>query len=136
MRRFRRALPGALLLILGATEAASIRARDVLPRARLLARELGGGSVSRAELARFALDPVFEDFLDEVARRTPKSAAVAVIVPPRPDVYRYQAVYFLAPRRVLDSERIAEAEFVAVYARPMESLPGGEPLPNGFLSRR
>ena len=106
------------------------------PRARLLARQLRSAPVVRAELARFALDPVFADFLDAVARRTPQDASVAVLVPPRPDVYRYQAVYFLAPRRVLDPERISEAQFVAIYAGAAPSPPGAETLPNGSLSRR
>ncbi len=136
MTRWRRALPGALLVLLGATEAASLRPRDVVPRARLLARQLAGARVARSELAEFALDPVFADFLDDVARRTPPDASVAVLVPPRPDVYRYQAVYFLAPRRVLDAERISQAQFVAIYARAAESAPGAEALTNGSLSRR
>ncbi|MEO8191547.1 MAG: hypothetical protein ABI914_01735 [Acidobacteriota bacterium] len=92
--------------------------------------------MARSELAEFALDPVFADFLDDVARRTPPDASVAVLVPPRPDVYRYQAVYFLAPRRVLDAERISQAQFVAIYARAAESAPGAETLTNGSLSRR
>ncbi|MEP6801997.1 MAG: hypothetical protein ABJC07_08675 [Acidobacteriota bacterium] len=64
---------------------------------RLLARKLRGAAPARAELAEFALHPEFAAFLDEVARRTPRNASVAVLVPPRPDVYRYQAVYFSHP---------------------------------------
>lgn len=84
----------------------------------------------------FYFDPAYSDFLDEVARRTPVHATIAMLVPERPDAYRFQAVYRLAPRRVVDAERLAEARWVAAWGSERDRLAGGVPVGGGRLLAR
>jgi hypothetical protein len=100
-----------------------------------LLRRLGGVPTPPSRETGFFFDPVYPDFLDEVARRVPPDATVAVLVPRSPDVYRYQAVYRLAPRRVVEEGQVAEAGFIAAYG-PDSARFSGAPLPNGTLVRK
>lgn len=84
----------------------------------------------------FFFDPAYSGFLDEVARRTPPEATVAMLVPRLPDVYRYQAAYTLAPRRVVDGDRIAEARWVAAWGTERDRVTGGVPIGGGRLLAR
>ncbi len=84
----------------------------------------------------FFFDRAYSDFLDEVARRTPRDATVAMLVPRRPDVYRFQAAYTLAPRRIVDGDAIAEAGWIAAWGSERERLPGGVPIGDGRLLAR
>jgi len=81
-------------------------------------------------------DRDYSVFLEEVRRRTPEGATVAVLAPSWPDVYVYQAVYQLAPRRVVDARRAYEASFVAAYWIDAAVAPGAEAIPHGTLSQR
>jgi hypothetical protein len=111
---------------------------DLARRWRLFARTLAGKTVTDAERTGFWFDPAYGAFLDEVRRRTPTNATIALVVPPWPDVYVYQAAYQLAPRRVVEPTREKEADFVAAYRYQYRDLrrPDVVALPNGALFRR
>jgi hypothetical protein len=132
---WRRILAGCTLALLAAFEVRVLRMDDVSRRLRRIAQQIHGEDVPRSLTTGFYFDPGYADFLTEIARRTPRDATVAVLVPTRPDLYRYQAVYLLAPRRVVASE-IPEAGYVAIYGRRWESGNAGQPLPNGTLLSR
>jgi hypothetical protein len=131
----RRILAGCALALVTAFEVQVLRMDDVGRRLRRIAQQIQGEDVPRSLTTGFYFDPGYADFLTEIARRTPRDATVAVLVPTRPDLYRYQAVYLLAPRRVVASE-IPEAGYVAIYGRRWESGNAGQPLPNGTLLSR
>lgn len=131
---FARALAVALLSLVGVWMAATLRPREIGRRAALLARSLRGEAPSAAERTRFWFDPAYSEFLEDVERRTPSDATVAVLVPRAPDTYRYLAAYVLAPRRVVDGSRAEEAAFVATYRAEPGSR--GEAIAQGTLWRR
>ncbi len=134
----RRGLPAALLLVLAASMVATLSPTEIARRGSLLLRSLAGETVTAAERTGFWFDPAYGAFLEEVRRRTPRDATIAVVVPPWPDVYVYQAAYQLAPRRVVDPGRENEATFVAAYPyQYREGLnPAVIPIPHGVLFRR
>ena len=134
--KLRRGLPAALLLVVAASMAATLRPGELTRRWRLLARSVSGETVSAGEGTGFWFDRDYGVFLDEVRRRTPESATVAVLAPSWPDVYAYQAAYQLAPRRVVDARRAGEASFVAAYRVDAAGAPGAIAIPHGTLSRR
>jgi len=111
---------------------------ELARRWTLFARSLAGETVTDARRTGFWFDPAYGAFLEEVRRRTPTNATIAVVVPPRPDVYLYQAAYQLAPRRVVEPSREKEADFIAVYRYQYRDLrrPDVVALPNGALFRR
>jgi hypothetical protein len=117
--------PAVLLAVLAACEAASLRVPDFAHRLALTAREARGERIPASERTGFFFDPGFAEFLDEVARRTPRSATIAVLVPSIPDGYRYQAAYTLAPRRVVDEARISDADWLAVWGPLHAPVAGG-----------
>ena len=123
------------LLLLGASLAASFPFRTLPQRLRQLSQR-----TSRAEgidPSGFWFDPAYATFLEAVRRSTPERSTVAVIVPKTVDVYTYQAVYQLVPRRVVSEEEIGEASFVAVYREPVPlGLPAAVAVPGGFLVHR
>jgi hypothetical protein len=129
----RRGFAVALLLVVGASVAATLDPGDVARRARLLARSLRGEAIPLREEPGFWFDPDYAVFLEEVKKRVPANATVAVLAPRWPDVYAYQAVYQLAPRRVVGSRRAAEASFVAAYRAP--AGPGEEAISHGALRK-
>lgn len=134
----RRGLPAALLLVAAASMVATVSPAEVARRGRLLSRSLAGETISAAERTGFWFDPGYASFLEEVRRRTPTNATVAVVVPPWPDVYVYQAAYQLAPRRVVGPGRENEASFVAAYRYQYRDVrnPDVIALPGGALFRR
>jgi hypothetical protein len=111
----RRGLPAVLLIVVAASMIATVSPGEIARRGRLLWRSLAGETVTDAERTGFWFDPAYGTFLEEVRRRTPKDATIAIVVPPWPDVYVYQAAYQLAPRRVVQPGRESEATFVAAY---------------------
>jgi hypothetical protein len=117
---------------------ATVSPEEIARRGRLLWRSLAGETVTEAERTGFWFDPAYGAFLEGVRRLTPKDATIAIVVPPRPDVYVYQAAYQLAPRRVVEAGRESEATFVAAY--PYQVPPGTNSdvtaLPGGALFRR
>jgi len=125
-----------LLAILGACEAKSLRTADLSRRARLFAAELEGREPPRSTTYGFSFDPAYGDFLQAVARRTPRDGTIAVLVPARPDVYRYQAVYLLAPRRVVDGDGIGEAGWIASWKTAIVPASKGERIGQGLLQVR
>jgi hypothetical protein len=131
-------LPAVLLLVLAASLLAPVSPAEIARRGRLLWRSLAGENVTDAERTGFWFDPAYGAFLDAVRSHTPRDATIAIVVPPRPDVYVYQAAYQLAPRRVVEAGRESEATFVAAY--PYQAPPGANPdvmaLPGGALFRR
>ena len=125
----------ALLLVVAASMAATLQPSDLARSWSRLARSLAGNRTSAAQGTGFWFDRNYAAFLDEVGRRTPVSSTVAVIAPAWPDVYTYQAFYQLAPRRVVDARRAAEADYVAAYRIDAAGAPGAVPIPHGTLSR-
>ena len=134
----RRGLPAVLLIVVAASMIATVSPGEIARRGRLLWRSLAGETVTDAERTGFWFDPAYGAFLEEVRRRTPQDATIAIVVPPWPDVYVYQAAYQLAPRRVVQAGRESEATFVAAY--PYQTPPVTNPqvttLPGGALFRR
>jgi hypothetical protein len=133
--RLRIALSAALLAVVAASMAATFSPRELALRWNRLARSLAGQRISPGEGTGFWFDRNYAVFLEEVRRRTPPASTVAVLAPPWPDVYVYQAVYRLAPRRVVDSRRVGEADFVAAYRIDAAGAPGATAIPYGTLSR-
>jgi hypothetical protein len=127
---------GILLAVVGACEARSLRTADFSRRARLFVAALDGREPPRSATNGFAFDPAYGDFLLAVARRTPRDATIAVLVPPRPDVYRYQAVYLLAPRRVVDEAGTGDAGWVASWKAATGATARGERIGQGLLQAR
>jgi hypothetical protein len=132
---WRRILTGCTLALVAVFEVRVLQIDDVGRRVRGTGQQIHGETIPRSQTTGFYFDPGYADFLMEIARRTPRDATVAVLVPTRPDLYRYQAVYVLAPRRVVASE-IPEAAYVAIYGRRWEPGGAGQPLPNGTLLPR
>ncbi|HEV8608991.1 MAG TPA: hypothetical protein VGS98_02835 [Thermoanaerobaculia bacterium] len=134
----RRGLPAALLLVVAASMVATLSPTEIARRGSLLLRSLAGETITAAERTGFWFDPAYAAFLEEVRRRTPRDATIAVVVPPWPDVYVYQAAYQLAPRRVVEPGRESEATFVAAYRYQYRAVlnPDVMALPGGALFRR
>jgi hypothetical protein len=134
----RRGLPAALLLVLAASMVATLSPTEIARRGSLLLRSLAGETITGAERTGFWFDPAYGAFLEEIRRRTPRDATIAVVVPPWPDVYVYQAAYQLAPRRVVERGRENEAMFVVVYRYQYRAglNPDVTALPGGALFRR
>jgi hypothetical protein len=134
----RRGLPAALLLVVTASMIATVSPTEIARRGSLLLRSLAGETITVAERTGFWFDPAYGAFLEEVRRRTPRDATIAVVVPPWPDVYVYQAAYQLAPRRVVEPGRKNEATFVAAYGYRYSGAPNPDvtALPGGALFRQ
>jgi hypothetical protein len=117
---------------------ATLSAPELSRRWKLFTRSLAGETITAAERTGFWFDPAYAAFLEAVRRRTPRDATIAVVVPPWPDVYVYQAAYQLAPRRVVQPGRESEATFVAAYRYQYRNVlsPDVVALPNGALYRR
>jgi hypothetical protein len=131
---WRGGLAVALLCVVGVSAASKLDPADVARRSRLLARSVRGERIPAREEPGFWFDPDYAVFLEEVGRHVPPDASVAVLAPAWPDVYAYQAVYQLAPRRVVDRRLASEAAWVASYrARPG---PGELEIPYGALRKR
>lgn len=103
---WRRVLAVCLLAVIAVFEVRALRWTDVARRLGMVRRQIEGDHIPRSLTTGFYFDSGYSDFPDELARRTPRGATVAVIAPPRPDLYRYQAVYTLAPRRVVEASQI------------------------------
>ncbi|HEY3171843.1 MAG TPA: hypothetical protein VGK86_04615 [Thermoanaerobaculia bacterium] len=134
--KLRRGLAAALLVVVAASMLATLRPGELKRRWHLLARSVSGERISPGEGTGFWFDRDYAVFLEEVRRRTQDNATVAVLAPPWPDVYAYQAAYQLAPRRVVDARRSGEASFVAAYRIDATGAPGAIAIPHGTLSRR
>lgn len=132
------ALAALLLAVVAASMVATLSPSEITGRCRLLGRAFAGDTIATDERTGFWFDPAYEAFLDEVRRRTPRDATIALFVPSYPDVYVYQAAYQLAPRRVVEPGRENEATFVADYGYQYRVQPNGGAiaLPGGALFRR
>jgi hypothetical protein len=111
---------------------------EIARRGRRLMRSLAGETVPATEKTGFWFDPAYAAFLEAVRNHTPKDATIAIVVPPWPDVYVYQAAYQLAPRRVVERGRESEATFVAAYRYQYRNVANVDvvALPEGALFRR
>jgi len=132
----RRGVAAVLLLVVAGSMAKTVALDEVARRWRLLRRAFAGEKVPGGETTGFWFDPSYARFLDEVRRRTPKDATIALVVPSWPDVYVYQAAYQLAPRRVVQAGRENEAGFVAAYGYQGTPNASVMPIPGGALFRR
>jgi len=133
-KSLRGGIAAALLLVLGASAASTLEPDGVARRWRLLARAVAGERTPPKLTQGFAFDPDYAAFLQDVRRRTPAEATVAVVLPEATDLYVYQAAYQLAPRRVVDEKREGEASFVAAYrAAPVS---GETAIAHGTLAAR
>jgi hypothetical protein len=93
-------------------------------------------SPSSLDPAQFYFDPDYAAFLEDVRHFVPAVATVALVAP-LGELYVYGAAYHLAPRRVVDRARIAEASFVAIYERAGPDAPlGGLTIRHGRLLPR
>lgn len=136
MERARRALAVLSLLVLAVSLASPLDVGATAARFRRFAAALAGETEYRSDRMSFWFDPDYAAFLEEVRRRTPESATVAVLVPRRPDLYTVQAHYRLAPRRVVEERWIAEADAVATYRTEAGRGPGGVAIAGGRLWTR
>src|SRR5262249_56625450 len=106
--------------------------RPAVTKARLarLAGALRGDPSYRPENMGFWFDTEYLAFLDDVDRRLPKTTTltVAVLVPRTPDLYRFQANYRLAPRRVVEERWKDEADAIATYKTAAGRGPSGQPV--------
>jgi len=118
--------------------AATLSPPEVARRWTLLSRSLEGETVAPGKGTGFWFDPAYAAFLEAVRQHTPPDATIVLIVPPRPDVYVYEAAYQLAPRRVVAPGREGEASFVAAYRYQYRDVknPDSIALPGGALFRR
>jgi hypothetical protein len=136
MEGVRRALAVLSLLVLAVSLVSPLQPAETRARFQRLRQAISGDAGYRADRASFWFDPDYAAFLDDVKRRTPESATVAMIVPERPDLYRYQAVYRLAPRRVVEERWKSEADAVATYFTEKTRGPGGVAITGGELWTR
>lgn len=136
--RLRPGLAAALLAVLGISMVATLSPAETARRGRLLLRSLAGETIPAAERTGFWFDPAYAAFLEGVRRQTPTNATIAIVVPPWPDVYVYQAAYQLAPRRIVQPGLENEASFVAAYQYQYRALSSSTAVavPNGALFRR
>lgn len=136
-RRFpSRGIAAALLVVLGVSLAVPLQPGAVARRWRLLLRSLAGERTAPELTQGFAFDPDYAAFLRDVLRRTPADATVAVVLPEATDLYVYQAAYQLAPRRVVDAARRAEASFVATYRGTPSGAPRETAIAHGTFAIR
>jgi len=124
------------LLVLAVSLVSPLKTWETRARLERLARSIAGEPGWRSDLASFWFDPDYAGFLEDVKRRTPESATVAVVVPKVPDLYLFQACYRLAPRRVVEERRKEEADFVATYLTEVGRGPEGVAIKGGRLWSR
>lgn len=136
MEKLKRALAALSLLVLAVSLVSPLDRDGTAGRFRRFAAAVSGDPDYRSDRMSFWFDPDYAAFLDDVRRRTPESATVAVLVPRRPDLYKYQAYYRLAPRRVVEEKWIAEADVVATYRTEIGRGPGGVEIVGGRLWTR
>jgi hypothetical protein len=91
---------------------------------------------ARASGTGFWFDRDYPSFLEAVRRATPPDATIAVAVPETLDVYLYQAVFTLAPRRVVAFKDGASAGYTAYYKDAALPQSGGTRIASGLLVRR
>ena len=134
----RRAAALVCLLAVPAFEIAAFRPAEFAGRwGALLAFGAMPPGEARLHGSSLAFDRRLGPFLDGVAARTAPSATVALpFASEAGNPATYVSAYVLAPRRVVDYARLAEAEVAA--ARRDEPLPAGrvERVPFGRLTRR
>ncbi len=131
--RLRGVLAVLSLLVLAFSLASPLEPRYARERLDRFLRAIAGEAGWRSDRSSFWFDPDYAAFLDDVKRRTPESATVAVLVPERPDLYRYQAIYRLAPRRVVDERWKNEADVIATYRTEVGRGPRGVAITGGTL---
>jgi hypothetical protein len=137
-RRVRTALAGAAYVVLALSLLSPVQPAVSQARLQRLLGALRGDPTYRPENMGFWFDSEYLAFLDELDRRLPKttSLTVAVLVPRSPDLYRFQASYRLAPRRVVEEPWKDQADVVATYRTEAARGPGGEPIAGGQLWTR
>ena len=125
----------AAYVVLALSLLSPVRPAQTKARLERLESALRGDPSYRAENMGFWFDSRFLAFLDELDRRIPKTAAVTVtvLVPRSPDLYKYQANYRLAPRRVVEERWKDEADVIATYQTEAGRGPGGKAIPGGWL---
>lgn len=130
----RRGIAAALLVVVAASAASVLEPGAVARRWRLLVRSVSAERTPPELTQGFAFDHDYSAFLQDVRRRTPADATVAVVLPEATDLYVYQAAYQLAPRRVVDEKREGEASFVAAYRAAPRA--GDTAISHGTLTAR
>ena len=132
----RRGVAAALLLVVAMSAVSVLQPGAVARRWRLLGRSLSGERTAPELTQGFAFDPDYSAFLQDVRRRTPADATVAIVLPEATDLYVYQAAYQLAPRRVVEAKRESEASFVATYRGTPSDYAGQAAIAHGTLVSR
>jgi len=133
---FRAAIAVLSLVVLAACLTGPFEPEAAAARWHRLTRALRGEVRPQGQATGFWFDPDYAAFLADVKRRTPENATVTVLVPRWPDLYRFQASYQLAPRRVVEERWKDEASFIATYRTDAGRGPGGAPIVNGELWQR
>jgi hypothetical protein len=80
----------------------------------------------RIEESRLFFDPDYGPFLQAVCDATSPGSTIALFAPETSELYASQASYLLAPRSLVSPDRVAEADYAAVYdfgAAPGERIP-------------
>jgi hypothetical protein len=135
--RSRRLAAALALTVVFAFELGSFRGKELRGRlgalasfSRVDARE------ARLQGSALAFDRRLGLFLEGIEDRTPPSATIALpFASAEGNVSTYVSAYLLAPRRLVDPSRSAEADFAA--GPPGSASRGdGLPVPFGELSRR
>jgi hypothetical protein len=134
--KMRVAAAGLALVVLAVSLALPLEPARTVERARRLAGTFTGERSLPRDAASFWFDPDYTAFLADVKAGTPETATVAVLVPERLDIYFYQALYQLAPRRVVQAKWLEEADYVATYRTDTARGPGGRAITHGLLWAR
>lgn len=103
---------------------------------RLCSRSYWVALTQRQDLS-FWFDPQYGAFLDGVARLTPPSETILLVIPPGSEMHLFQAAYQLAPRRIVTQCEYPAVRYVAIYLGvPLTCPPNGVPIPGGLLITR
>lgn len=135
---WRRRLAAGCVLVFAVASARSFHWRSLLLRFDG-ARRWGQAPSEelRVKGTGFGFDPSYAIFLEAVRAATPEDATVSIVAPKMPDTYVYQAVFTLAPRRVVRPGEAAIVPYVAFYKDDRAlSLPKARPIAGGVLVRR
>jgi hypothetical protein len=91
---------------------------------------------ARSHESSFGFDRNFAPFLEGVRRATPAGATIALLVPTADTRYLFAAAYVLAPRRIVGTDRLTEADFAAAYRAAAPGRPVSAAIPFGSLGAR
>jgi hypothetical protein len=85
----------------------------------------------------FLFDRTYGEFLLALSKVLPPEKTLCLAVPGSNESYVYEAVYMLAPRRVIVNAPSNDCDYVAVFPAPPDAAPGQRDrlLAGGLLRR-